>query len=324
MIKIENLNKKYKDFEIKNLNIEIFKGEFVSILGESGSGKSTLLNLISGIDEEYKGKIIKDGEISMVFQDSLLLPHLNIFENIAFGLKIKKISKKEIEERVKEVSIFLEIDNLLERYPQELSGGQKQRVAIGRALIMKPDILLLDEPFSALDTNLREKMQELIKNIHRREKITIIFVTHDINEAFYLSEKVAILNKGSLEQYDRPEKIYRNPKNIYVSKFLGIDNIFKRKEFLEIFENIEISENIVYIGIPEETLKISKTEGKVKGKIKELVFKKGFYSYKVEIKNNIEIWGKENRIRDFLKENDEIYISYEKKDLIFIGEEKKC
>ena len=189
---------------------------------------------------------------------------------------------------------------------------------------MKPDILLLDEPFSALDTNLREKMQELIKNIHRREKITIIFVTHDINEAFYLSEKVAILNKGSLEQYDRPEKIYRNPKNIYVSKFLGIDNIFERKEFLEIFENIEISENIVYIGIPEETLKISKTEGKVKGKIKELVFKKGFYSYKVEIKNNIEIWGKENRIRDFLKENDEIYISYEKKDLIFIGEEKKC
>ncbi|MGL6154704.1 MAG: ABC transporter ATP-binding protein [Cetobacterium sp.] len=324
MIKIENLNKKYKDFEIKNLNIEIFKGEFVSILGESGSGKSTLLNLISGIDEEYKGKIIKDGEISMVFQDSLLLPHLNIFENIAFGLKIKKISKKEIEERVKEVSIFLKIDNLLERYPQELSGGQKQRVAIGRALIMKPDILLLDEPFSALDTNLREKMQELIKNIHRREKITIIFVTHDINEAFYLSEKVAILNKGSLEQYDRPEKIYRNPKNIYVSKFLGIDNIFERKEFLEIFENIEISENIVYIGIPEETLKISKTEGKVKGKIKELVFKKGFYSYKVEIKNNIEIWGKENRIKDFLKENDEIYISYEKKDLIFIGEEKKC
>lgn len=324
MIKIENLNKKYKDFEIKNLNIEIFKGEFVSILGKSGSGKSTLLNLISGIDEEYKGKIIKDGEISMVFQDSLLLPHLNIFENIAFGLKIKKISKKEIEERVKEVSIFLEIDNLLERYPQELSGGQKQRVAIGRALIMKPDILLLDEPFSALDTNLREKMQELIKNIHRREKITIIFVTHDINEAFYLSEKVAILNKGSLEQYDRPEKIYRNPKNIYVSKFLGIDNIFERKEFLEIFENIEISENIVCIGIPEETLKISKTEGKVKGKIKELVFKKGFYSYKVEIKNNIEIWGKENRIRDFLKENDEIYISYEKKDLIFIGEEKKC
>ncbi|MGL6114543.1 MAG: ABC transporter ATP-binding protein [Cetobacterium sp.] len=324
MIKIENLDKKYKDFEIKNLNIEIFKGEFVSILGESGSGKSTLLNLISGIDEEYKGKIIKDGEISMVFQDSLLLPHLNIFENIAFGLKIKKFSKKEIEERVKEVSIFLEIDNLLERYPQELSGGQKQRAAIGRALIMKPDILLLDEPFSALDTNLREKMQELIKNIHRREKITIIFVTHDINEAFYLSEKVAILNKGSLEQYDRPEKIYRNPKNIYVSKFLGIDNIFERKEFLEIFENIEISENIVYIGIPEETFKISKTEGKVKGKIKELVFKKGFYSYKVEIKNNIEIWGKENRIRDFLKENDEIYISYEKKDLIFIGEEKKC
>ncbi|MGX6590594.1 ABC transporter ATP-binding protein [Cetobacterium ceti] len=334
MIEINKVEKKYKEFQIKNFNMRINNGEFISILGESGSGKSTLLNIISGIDKKYTGEVlingksveesIKEGSISMIFQDSLLLPHLNVFENIAFGLKIKKLSKEEINKRVCEVSENLEIESFLNRYPHELSGGQKQRVSIGRALVMNPKLLLMDEPFSALDTKLREKLQSLVKSIQKTSKITILLVTHDREEAFFLSDRIGIMNKGILEQFDTPINLYRKPKNIYVGKFLGIENFISKEEFLKLDKNMKLLEEVISVGLPSEDLRISNESGNFKGKIKEIIFKIGFYNIIVEIENKRELYIKQNRIDFKIAVGEEIFVKFREENLIFIKEEKKC
>ncbi|SJZ36660.1 putative spermidine/putrescine transport system ATP-binding protein [Cetobacterium ceti] len=334
MIEINKVEKKYKEFQIKSFNMRINNGEFISILGESGSGKSTLLNIISGIDKKYTGEVlingksveesIKEGSISMVFQDSLLLPHLNVFENIAFGLKIKKLSKEEINKRVCEVSENLEIESFLNRYPHELSGGQKQRVSIGRALVMNPKLLLMDEPFSALDTKLREKLQSLVKSIQKTSKITILLVTHDREEAFFLSDRIGIMNKGILEQFDTPINLYRKPKNIYVGKFLGIENFIKKEEFSKLDKNIKFLDEVISVGLPSEDLRISNESGNFKGKIKEITFKIGFYNIVVEIENKKEIYIKQNRIDFKIAVGEEVFVRFREENLIFIKEEKKC
>lgn len=334
MIEINKVEKKYKEFQIKSFNMRINNGEFISILGESGSGKSTLLNIISGIDKKYTGEVlingksveesIKEGSISMVFQDSLLLPHLNVFENIAFGLKIKKLSKEEINKRVCKVSENLEIESFLNRYPHELSGGQKQRVSIGRALVMNPKLLLMDEPFSALDTKLREKLQSLVKSIQKTSKITILLVTHDREEAFFLSDRIGIMNKGILEQFDTPINLYRKPKNIYVGKFLGIENFIKKEEFSKLDKNIKFLDEVISVGLPSEDLRISNESGNFKGKIKEITFKIGFYNIVVEIENKKEIYIKQNRIDFKIAVGEEVFVRFREENLIFIKEEKKC
>lgn len=230
MIVIKNLKKTYQNFSLDIENFEVNRGEFVSILGQSGSGKSTLLNILARIEMGYSGEVSINGDISMVFQDSLLLPHLNIFENVAFGLRIKKINKNEINDRVNDVLKKLEIYNLKDRYPSEISGGEKQRVSIGRALVMNPQLLLMDEPFSALDESLRERLQEVVKKLQRELGLTIIFVTHDREEAFYLSDRIALINKGKLEQFDTAMHLYSMPKSDYVYNFLGLENIVIKDE----------------------------------------------------------------------------------------------
>lgn len=230
MIVIKNLKKAYQNFSLEIENFEVRKGEFVSILGQSGSGKSTLLNILARIENGYSGEVSINGDISMVFQDSLLLPHLNIFENVAFGLRIKKIDKNEINNRVNEVLKKLEIYNLKDRYPSEISGGEKQRASIGRALVMKPQLLLMDEPFSALDESLRERLQEVVKKLQRELGLTIIFVTHDREEAFYLSDRIALINKGKIEQFDTAMHLYSMSNSDYVYNFLGLENIVIKDE----------------------------------------------------------------------------------------------
>lgn len=245
MIQINNVSKIFSGFLLKNINLSIASGEFIGILGQSGSGKSTLLNLIAGLDEGFSGEIkidgkkpshiIKNREISMVFQDSLLLPHLNVFDNIAFGLKIQKISKFEIEKRVFEAISEMELTGKEKRFPNELSGGEKQRVSIARALVTKPKLLLMDEPFSALDFNLRERMQKLVKSLHKKYKISTIFVTHDRDEAFFLADRIAVMSGGELLEFDTPQALYYNPKTLYTAKLLGIENILSKKDFEGIF-----------------------------------------------------------------------------------------
>lgn len=239
MIKFENIEIKFGDFvAIKDLNLEINKGEFFTLLGPSGCGKTTTLRSLVGFIEPTQGTISLDGKIlnnipvekrpvSMVFQSYALFPTLTVYENIAFGLKVKKVSKKEIEQQVKEIAKSVDLsDEQLAKKVSELSGGQQQRVAIARALILKPDILALDEPLSNLDAKLRKQLRIELKNLQKEFGITTIYVTHDQEEALTLSDRIAVFNKGFLEQVGTPEEVYNQSKSEFVCNFIGeVNNI---------------------------------------------------------------------------------------------------
>ena len=226
---------------IDNLSLTVEEGSFTTLLGPSGCGKTTLLRLISGFLEPSSGEILIDGvnqagievnerKVGMVFQDYALFPHLSVSQNIAYGLKIQKFSKSEIESKVSEIAKALGIEDLLARFPNELSGGQQQRVALARALILKPKILLMDEPLSSLDTKLRTKVREELKEIQQKLKITTVYVTHDQEEALSLSTKIAVIDNGKLLQEGSPKEIYFEPKNAFVADFVGKANLIKKGE----------------------------------------------------------------------------------------------
>ena len=232
-LKIEDLSKNFGSTEVlKKINLEIDEGNFLVLLGPSGCGKSTLLNIIAGLEAINEGNVYiddynvskvepKDRNIAMVFQSYALYPSMNVKENMIFGLKQAKTSKEKIEEQLKKVSSFLQVDSLLERKPSQLSGGQRQRVAIGRALVREPRIFLFDEPLSNLDAKLRVEMRREIKKLHQQLKTTVVYVTHDQTEAMSLGTKIAIMNHGVIQQNDTPENIYNKPSNTFVADFIG-------------------------------------------------------------------------------------------------------
>ena len=232
-LKIEELSKNFGSTEVlKKINLEIDEGNFLVLLGPSGCGKSTLLNIIAGLETIDEGNVYiddynvskvepKDRNIAMVFQSYALYPSMNVKENMIFGLKQAKTSKEKIEEQLKKVSSFLQVDSLLERKPSQLSGGQRQRVAIGRALVREPRIFLFDEPLSNLDAKLRVEMRREIKKLHQQLKTTVVYVTHDQTEAMSLGTKIAIMNHGVIQQNDTPEIIYNKPSNTFVADFIG-------------------------------------------------------------------------------------------------------
>ena len=231
--KIENLYKSYQgNLILKDINVELEPAEFLVLVGPSGCGKSTLLNSIAGLEEIDKGNIFigdkdvselspKDRDLAMVFQSYALYPNMSVRENIEFGLKIGKLSKEEINERVDKVSTMLHIKPLLDRKPSQLSGGQRQRVAIGRAISREPDIYLFDEPLSNLDAELRVKMRSEIKKLHMNVKKTMIYVTHDQVEAMTLADKIAVMKDGIIQQFGTPKAIYDNPNNLFTAGFIG-------------------------------------------------------------------------------------------------------
>ncbi|MFC4803088.1 ABC transporter ATP-binding protein [Neobacillus sp. GCM10023253] len=223
---------------LKDLNLSIEKGELVSLLGPSGCGKTTTLRVIAGLIEPNDGEFVVDNqnltkvpvhkrEFGMVFQSYALFPHLTIKENVAFGLKLRKEKKQSIEKKVSDILAITGLEELGNRYPKQLSGGQRQRVALARALVIEPKLLLLDEPLSNLDAKLRLQMRIEIKRIQSQLGITSVFVTHDQEECFSISDKVAVMNKGVIEQFDTPEEIYKNPKTEFVARFIGFENFFK-------------------------------------------------------------------------------------------------
>lgn len=226
---------------LKKLNLDIEKGQFVSLLGPSGCGKTTTLRVIAGFIETKAGEFIFDGNnytkvavhkrnFGLVFQSYALFPHLSVFDNVAFGLKMRKIKKAEIRKAVDAILEVVDLITFSQRYPKELSGGQRQRVALARALVIQPDLLLLDEPLSNLDAKLRLKMRVEIKKIQQKLGITTLFVTHDQEECFSISDKVAVMNKGVVEQYDSPEAIYSHPKTEFVARFIGFENFINLKK----------------------------------------------------------------------------------------------
>lgn len=235
-IKLENIFKKYEnssDYAVSNLNIEIKDREFIAILGPSGCGKSTTLRLISGLEKITSGKIYignrlvndiapKDREVAMVFQNYALYPHMNVYNNIAFNLQLKKMDSHEIDIRVKKVVDMLELNDYIYKKPAELSGGQRQRVALARAIVRDAKLFLMDEPLSNLDAKLKNSTRLELAKLHRKIGATSILVTHDQAEAMSLASKIIIMNKGKVIQFDTPENIYENPKNLFVAEFIGI------------------------------------------------------------------------------------------------------
>lgn len=238
IVEMKNINKVYgENHVVHDLDLTIYEGEFLTMLGPSGCGKTTLLRMIGGFEEPTEGQIVIEGErvenkepfernVNTVFQSYALFPHMNIFNNIAYGLKIKKKSKAEIKERVEAMLKLVQLNGFEKRYPSQLSGGQKQRVAIARALINNPKVLLLDEPLGALDLKLRKEMQIELKNLQKQLGITFIYVTHDQEEALTMSDRIAIMNKGYLDQLGTPEEVYEKPSTKFVADFIGESNIF--------------------------------------------------------------------------------------------------
>ena len=281
-LKFEDIDKSFGENNvISNFNLEVEKGRFIVLLGPSGCGKSTLLRMIAGLEKIDKGKILLENnllndllpskrQIAMVFQSYALYPHMNVFQNISFGLKTEKISKNEIIDKVIKAAKILKIEELLDRRPKELSGGQRQRVAIGRAITRNPKLFLFDEPLSNLDAALRSEMRVEISKLHKNLKSNIVYVTHDQIEAMTLADKIVIMNKGKIEQFGDPEDIYNNPRNIFVAEFIGNPkmNILKieRKDIINEntlklfnknihFENTNF-ENKIYIGIRPEDISL--------------------------------------------------------------------
>ena len=232
-VRLVNLCKYFgKVKAVDNLNLDIKDSEFVALLGPSGCGKTTTLLMIAGIYKPTKGYIYFDEQIvndlppqerniGMVFQNYALYPHMKVYDNIAFPLKIKKVPKKEIDKRVREVARFLRIEDLLNRKPSQLSGGQQQRVALARALVKQPQLFLMDEPLSNLDAKLRVIMRAELKRLQKELKITTIYVTHDQVEAMTMADRIAVLNMGKLQQYGDPAELYNEPANLFVAGFIG-------------------------------------------------------------------------------------------------------
>lgn len=234
-ILIENISKRFENFHALNhINLEIKNGSLVALLGPSGSGKSTLLRILAGLENPDTGRIWLDGqdttqlplqkrEIGFVFQNYALFPHLTVAENIAFGLEIRNIDILQKKQRVQELLQLMQLDHFIERYPSELSGGQKQRVALARALAVEPKVLLLDEPFAALDAKIRKQLRQWLRNLHQHISVTTVFVTHDHIEAFELAHEIVVLENGNIVQIGSPQEIIDHPANEFVKSFVDIN-----------------------------------------------------------------------------------------------------
>ncbi len=249
IIKLKNISKSYndEDFAIKDLSLTVNDGEFLVLVGPSGCGKSTTLRMIAGLETITSGNILIDDlvindlppgkrDIGMVFQNYALYPHMTVEENLAFPLKVKKINKVSITERVNEISKLVELDGLLKRYPKQLSGGQRQRVALGRAIIRKPKVFLFDEPLSNLDAKLRTQMRNEIISLQRKLNVTAIYVTHDQTEAMTMGDRIVLMNNGEIMQIGTPDEIYNRPQNLFTAEFIGSPkiNIFEGEALNEI------------------------------------------------------------------------------------------
>ncbi|SHF24818.1 spermidine/putrescine transport system ATP-binding protein [Caloramator proteoclasticus DSM 10124] len=309
ILELNNITKIYEDNTvIKNLNLYVRKNEFITLLGPSGCGKTTTLRLIGGFETPTSGKIYFEGKditnlppyqrkVNTVFQKYALFPHLNVFENIAFGLRIKKVSEGEIQTRVKNMLSLVNLDGFEKREISSLSGGQQQRVAIARALVNEPDVLLLDEPLGALDLKLRKEMQTELKKMQQSLGITFIFVTHDQEEALTMSDTVVVMNEGVIQQIGRPEDIYNEPKNAFIADFIGesniIDGIMLEDFLVEIFgvkfkcvdKGFDNNEPVDVVIRPEDITLSRENNGKIEGYIENVIFKGVHYEMTVNTKN---------------------------------------
>lgn len=320
MIRLEDVVKNFEDQQVvKSINLDVYEGEFLTLLGSSGCGKTTTLRMIAGFEEPTAGDIYLDGDnmdgkppyarnVNTVFQSYALFPHMNVYDNIAFGLVEKKIPKEEIRQRVMNALDMVQLNGFEKRKPSQMSGGQKQRVAIARALVNNPKVLLLDEPLGALDLKLRKQMQVELKHLQQKLGITFLYVTHDQEEALTMSDRIAVMNRGRIEQIGTAQEIYEHPVSKFVADFIGESNILEgyvtNVEPDSISVNFEfgqinhlpatgfVKEEMLYISVRPENVKYSlePTENfHLLGHIKEHIYAGSIIRTVVELPNSQEI-----------------------------------
>lgn len=319
LIELKNINKSYdaNTVVVEDFNLDVKKGEFITFLGPSGCGKTTILRMIGGFEIPTSGQILLDGKdisnlppnkrpINTVFQKYALFPHLNVYDNVAFGLKLKKMPKAKQDEKVKRALEIVDLEGFEKRNINTLSGGQQQRIAIARAIVNEPEVLLLDEPLSALDYKMRKEMQVELKNMHKKLGITFIFVTHDQEEALTMSDKIVVMADGEIQQVGTPEEIYNEPKNLFVADFIGESNIFKGTMAADkkvrfcgsMFDCVDDYEKGMVIDAvirPEDILITRPENGQINGVVLSSDFKGTFYIVVVQSgKNEIEIHSLKN------------------------------
>tara|TARA_B100000315_G_scaffold79168_1_gene72581 strand:+ start:189 stop:1280 length:1092 start_codon:yes stop_codon:yes gene_type:complete len=319
-VKFEKVDKSYDGevLVVKDLNVDIPKGEFLTMLGPSGSGKTTTLMMLAGFETPTSGEIYLDGEainkippykrgIGMVFQNYALFPHMTVKENLAFPLEVRKLSKSDIDKKVKKALDMVELGEFGNRMPLQLSGGQQQRVALARALVFEPRLVLMDEPLGALDKKLREQMQYEIKHIHERIGITVVYVTHDQAEALTMSNRIAVFNDGKIQQISSPDILYEKPENAFVANFIGENNQLKGKvksindkicvietERGESIQSLKVNVNAVgdasTVSLRPERVEINSSdssfENSFDAKVKELIYLGDHIRTRVEVCGN--------------------------------------
>lgn len=324
-LSINNINKSFKTIHaLNNVSLEIEKGEFVTLLGPSGCGKSTLLRIIAGLEIQNSGDILISGKsiadvpvnkrnMGMVFQSYSLFPNMTAEENIAFGLKLKKLSKEDIASEVKKIIGIVGLGGREKSYPHQLSGGQQQRVALARALIVNPDVLLLDEPLSALDAKIRISLRSLIKEIQQKLKITTVFVTHDQEEALSLSDRIFVMEKGNIVQQGTPMEIYSHPSCSFVASFIGTYN-FLNPDLV----NSDTSHNLAIrpesIDIVAENNKCS--EDVFSGTIKNIYFMGNIIRLNISVNDKIIVVDRLNNSSEAFKEGQDVLLKLPKEKFL--------
>ena len=318
VVELKNVDKAFDEkLIIKNMNLKVYDGEFLTLLGPSGCGKTTVLRLISGLEQVTKGEIFIDSvnvtnldstkrEVNTIFQNLAIFPHMSVSDNVAFGLKMKKVTSEIIDKRVKETLNIVELKGFEDRMPSQLSGGQLQRVAIARGIIMNPKVLLLDESLCSLDLKLKRAMQIELKRIQKKLGLTFIYVTHDQDEALTMSDRIVIINDGLIIQDDIPKNIYLHPNDVFVADFIGESNILdaeimdvnKNKTVISVLgnkyiinkdESDEVGKKIKILIRPENIKVVAKKDGNVLGIVKDIVYDGAVTKYFVATSDGINL-----------------------------------
>lgn len=351
-LKLEKISKWFgRSCVLGGINLEVNEGEFITLLGPSGCGKSTTLNIIAGFLFPEEGAVYIRGrdtttvpanrrKCAMVFQSYALFPHLTAFENVAFGLRLRKQSKAQITKKVTKALELVRLPHVTQQYPSELSGGQQQRIALARALVMEPEVILLDEPLSNLDAKLREQMRFELRDIQQTTGVTTVFVTHDINEAFSLADRIAVMNEGKLEQIGTPHEIYANPQTPFVAEFVGHSNRFRGRVIKtdlglmaetekgikillpESFQEQEEKEIVVLIRPERVILSQDRMEhvNLFKGTLKRLVYLGSKFEYVVEGQGGTQILiHAPNREGAWFELNSDVWVGWSREDVIPLG-----
>ncbi|WP_281419331.1 ABC transporter ATP-binding protein [Clostridium psychrophilum] len=352
ILEMDNIIKKFDNQEvIKNISLKVDKGEFLTLLGPSGCGKTTTLRIIAGFENPTSGSVLLEGKhvenkqpndrnVNTVFQNYALFPHMNVFDNIAYALKIRRVNKIEIKERVMKMLSLVQLEGYEKRKIDGLSGGQKQRVAIGRSLINKPKILLLDEPLGALDLKLRKQMQIELKKLQKKLQITFVYVTHDQEEALNMSDRIAVMNEGIIEQIGSPEDIYERPETKFVASFIGESNLIKtrikkideekisvefdKNEMIVNYKNYDNSKNKEsYALVRPENVKYTREKPQfgIKSIIKEHSYIGSMIKTIVESESGQEIIVYDyDKKKDLIGIGSEVWIYFEPEDVVLVEE----